>query len=108
MIVCVICTYVVAAANIVIAHPGQDAELICSLGQTLVNTKWLINDMGPYGASSLYNGLLDGYSSNSHTNSIIILNITMNDNRNGTNYRCKINGLSSKEKIILYVTSKSQ
>ena len=85
---CNSCHYVVAAANNVIAHPGQDVELICSLG--LVDIGWLVDHMGPYGVSSLFNGVLDGYSADIGTNSIIILSITMNDSRNGTEYQCGI------------------
>ena len=76
------------AANIVIAHPGQDVELICNSG--LVNIGWLVDHTGPYGVSSLHNGILDGYSADINTNSIIIQNIMMNDNRNGTEYQCGI------------------
>ena len=104
-IICAICviTYIVAA-NIAIAHPGQDVELLCSLSYS-VNTGWLVDKSGPYGASSLRNGIVDGYSAHLQTNNLIILNIMMNDNRNGTEYQCVINGGMSQEgdTIILYV-----
>ena len=44
--------------------------------------------MGPYGVSSIRNGLLTGYSAHADTTSIIILNIMMNDRRNGTEHQC--------------------
>ena len=79
---------------------------MCSLGNS-VNIGWLVGNEGPYGASSLRNGILDGYSAHIETNNIIILNITMNDNRNGTEYRCGIRSGSflwqESDAIILYV-----
>ena len=81
------------ATNIVItsAHPGQDVELTCSLDKTTDRQikGWLIDHTGPYGVNSLLNGILDGYSTD-FGNSIIILNIMMNDSRNGTEYQCVI------------------
>ena len=63
--------------------------------------------MGPYGVNSLHNGILDGYSAHAHTTSIIILNIMMNDGRNGTEYQCgMIRGLfleQESDAILLYV-----
>ena len=78
--------------NIVIsAHPGQDVELSCSFGETTGNTQtigWLVGGGGPYGINSLSNRVLVGYSAHTHSTSIIIQNITMNDSRNGTEYQC--------------------
>ena len=108
---------VTAGHNRVIAHPGQDAELICSLSQTLGSRHsvgWLVDYTGPYGINSLYNGLLDGYSAHFYTTSIIILNIMMNDSRNGTEYQCGIiyiRGLfleQESDPITLYVTGEFQ
>ena len=73
--------------GIVIAHPGQDVELLCTVtpsdGQT---AGWLINHGGPYTVQQLHNGILTGYSSNG--NNLIIENIMMNDDRNNTEYSC--------------------
>ena len=88
-----LCYYTVAAHegyNTIIAHPGEYVELPCNLvrtkyGQTI---GWLVDHTGPYRVNALLNGLLDGYSSRHRTNSIIILNIMMNDSRNGTEYQC--------------------
>ena len=103
--------YYVVAANIVIAHPGQDVELICSLSQT-THIGWLIDHTGPYGVNSFLSGILDGYSADVVTNSIIILNIMMNDSRNGTEYQCGImKGLfleQESDPITLYVTGEFQ
>ena len=84
--------YTVAASNIIIAHPGQDVELSCSLGETSgskVIIRWLVDHNGPYGINSLRNGILDGYSAHADSTSIIIHNIMMNDSRNGTEYQCE-------------------
>ena len=101
----------VVAANIVIAHPGQDVELSCSL-DTLEGTGWLIGNIGPYGVNALLNGLVDGYSADINTNSIKILNIVMNDDRNGTEYQCGIisGSLLEQERpsITLYVAGEFQ
>lgn len=109
---CVTVTAVQEGHNIVIAYPGQEVELICSLGWISGSTEWIINNMGPYGVSSLYNGLIDGYSASTHTNSIIILNITMNDSRNaGTEYQCGIFSGSFSlwdDLITLYVAGEFQ
>ena len=51
---------------------------------------WLINYNGPYGVSALRNGILKGYSANKTTNNLIIENITVNDVRNNTEYRCAL------------------
>ena len=45
--------------------------------------------MGPYEVTALLNGTLPGYSSNG--NNLIVQNITMNDVRNGSNYKYVIN-----------------
>ena len=73
--------------GIVIAHPGQDFELLCTVtpsgGQTAA---WLINNELPYTVDQLHNGILTGYSLNK--NNLIIENIMMNDDRNDTEYSC--------------------
>ena len=85
-----------SAQHIVIisARSGQDVELTCSLGKTTDNRQnigWTIDHTGgPYGVNSLLHGVLAGYSAHAHTTSIIILNIMMNDSRNGTEYQCVI------------------
>ena len=103
--------YYIVAANRVIAHPGQDVELICQTPENMM-IGWLVDSMGPFKVDSLHDGILDGYSASTHTNSIIILNIMMNDSRNGTKYRCGItSGLFLEQEIdafILYVTGELQ
>ena len=104
--------YYIVAANIVIAHPGQEVELICKLSQTS-HTGWTIDYTTPYGVSSLHNGILDGYSADIQTNSLIILNITMNDSRNETEYQCGITDggpvfQQESDVITLYVTGELQ
>ena len=79
-----------AIPSTVIAHPGQDVELLCAVTSSMIQSvSWLINDMGPYEVTALLNGTLTGYSSNS--NNLIVQNVTMNDVRNGSNYSCVIN-----------------
>ena len=85
--------YTVAAHegyNTIIAHPGEYVELPCNLVKTEYRQiiGWLVDHIGPYGVNALLNGLLDGYSSHHRTNRIIILNITVNDSRNETEYQC--------------------
>ena len=73
-------------SSIVIAHPGQDVELLCTVilsdGQTAA---WVIDHI-PYTVQFLHNDILAEYSSNG--NNLIIENITMNDDRNDTEYSC--------------------
>ena len=104
--------YYIVAANIVIAHPGQEVELICNLSQTS-NIGWTIDHEIPYGVSSLHNGILDGYSADIQTNNLIILNITINDSRNETKYQCGITmgpvfQQQESDVITLYVTGEFQ
>ena len=87
--------YTVAAQegpSIVIAHPGQDVELLCTVTVTLTSqaTGWLVNNMGPLTISSLRNGILTGYTANLDSNNLIVENIMMNDSRNGSEYICVI------------------
>ena len=85
----VYCCFTVAAqqgSSTVIAHPGQDVKLLCTMtpsgSQTAV---WIINDI-VYTLQQLHNGILIGYSSNG--NNLIIENIMLNDVRNDTEYIC--------------------
>ena len=70
--------------GIVIAHPGEDVELLCNLTAT-VGIAWRVNGT-PYTLSELFNGQPTGHNT-SGTN-IIVENIMMNDVRNGTTYTC--------------------
>ena len=73
--------------GIVIAHPGQDVELLCNVTSSgSQEAAWIINHVGPYTVQQLHNGILTGYRSNG--NNLIIENIVMNDIRNSTEYRC--------------------
>ena len=90
----------------VIAHPGQDVELMCDVASSEIQSvSWLIKDTGPYEVSALHNGILTGYSSNG-TN-LIVQNIIMNDVRNGSNYKYVINIttaiLQQSHPTILYI-----
>ena len=77
---------------------------------------WIINNVGPYRVNSLSGGILAGYSATWISNNLIVLNIMMNDDRNGSNYRCVIvpaQGTSSLANIMeesapttLYVAGK--
>ena len=90
ILICVFCYFTVTAQQgpgIVIAHPGQNVTLICTVtpsdGQT---TAWLIDNGVVYTVQQLHTGILTGYSSNG--NNLMIENITMNDDRNDTEYNC--------------------
>ena len=106
-----VCKFSVARPHIVIAHPGEDVELLCSLASISNNTvfvAWMINRLvTPYGINSLHNGLLDGYSATLVNTNLIIKDIKLNDDRNGSEYRCVIQNettiLHESEPIILYV-----
>ena len=74
----------------VIAHPGEDFELMCAITSSKHQiVSWIINGMGPYEVSALLSGTLAGYSSNE--NNLIVQNLMMNDVRNGSSYSCVIN-----------------
>ena len=77
----------------VIVHPaGQDVELLCSVampGRVQTGIAWIIN-FALYNVSSLNRGVLPGYSADLFSSNLIVKNITMNDSRNGTEYRCVI------------------
>ena len=92
--------------GIVIVHPtGQDVELLCTVKSG--RAAWLINYSKPYGMSALRNGILKGYSANAGSNNLIVKNVTMNDIRNNTEYRCGLKeGISiirQSDSTILYI-----
>ena len=68
----------------------------------------MINHNGPFRVQLLYNGILTGYSSKG--NNLIIKNIMMNDNRNGSEYQCVIleqdtaTILDESNLVLLFVT----
>ena len=75
----------------VIAHPGQDIELLCDVTPSgNGSVAWIINRMVPYGLSSIRNGIVSGYTNNLGTTSLIIKSIMMDDDRNDTEYQCVI------------------
>ena len=78
--------------GIVIAHPGQDVELLCTVTVTSTNqtTGWLVNNEGPYRISALRNGILTGHTAILDSSNLIVENIMMNDGRNGSEYICVV------------------
>ena len=65
ILLCSTCT--VAAQEgpgMVIAHPGKDVELLCTVTVTSnrTTTGWLVNNMGPYRVNAIRGGLLTGYT----------------------------------------------
>ena len=100
--------------GIVIARPGQDVELLCTLGipsTTQHTVAWIIDHIF-YGVQSLINGILPGYSVDVNNNNLFVQNIVMNDSRNDTEYRCVIvmsnttTILNSSDPTFLYVAGK--
>ena len=78
--------------GIVIAHPGQDVELLCTVtvtDSTSQTTGWLVNSE-PYRINAIRNGILPGYTATSDSSNLIVENIMMNDGRNGSEYKCVI------------------
>ena len=51
---------------------------------------WLVNDNGPYRVDAIRDGELAGYTGVTDTasNNLIVENLMINDDRNGSNYRC--------------------
>ena len=85
------CYFIVAAPSTVIAHPGQDVELLCDVTPSgNGSVAWIINDRGPYGLSAIRGGIVSGYTINLHSNNLMITSIMMDDDRNDTEYQCVI------------------
>ena len=84
----------------VIAYPGQDVELMCTVHADYSNqtTAWLLNHVGPYVPMQLQDGLVTGYSSNG--SNLIIENIMMNDDRNNTEYHCVVVWRDDQQEIL--------
>ena len=93
-----VCMYVYAVAaqegpGIVIAHPGQDVELLCTVTVTDSRSQgaaWLINNRGPFRINSIRGGILPGHTASLRSHNLIVQNIMMDDGRNGSEYRCLI------------------
>ena len=93
IIFCYMYFHTVAAQEgpgIVIAHPGQDVELLCNVTGGVVSWRVnnTVNNNTLYTLNQLFNGTLAGY--NSTGNNIIVEDIMMNDDRNGSVYICVI------------------
>ena len=88
--------------GIVIAYPGQDIELFCGmvpdLSDQTTTTAWIINGTTFYDIMSLHDGELAGHSATLSGRNIIVENITMNDPRNASVYKCMI----ANEDMIFY------
>ena len=97
--------------GIIIVHPaGQDVELLCTLTPSESGSvAWIINSMTPYGLSTIRNGTVPGYTNNLSSNNLIIENIMMNDDRNGTEYQCVILTVVMRENdtVITEITQRS-
>ena len=78
--------------GIVIAHPGQNVELLCTVTVTSTSqtTGWRVDNMGLYRINPLNSGILTGYTANLDNNNLIVENIMMNDSRNGSEYECVV------------------
>ena len=85
------CKFSVAAQqgfSSVIAYPGQNVELLCTVTPSESQiAAWTINNI-LYTLQQLRDGILNGYSPNG--NNLMIENIMMNDDRNDTKYSCGI------------------
>ena len=100
--------------GIVIGHPGQDVELLCTVMRLNDDevVAWLVNHGGPYGVSAIRNGIWAGYSANG--NNLLVESIMMNDIRNRSDHRCVITTtgtttiLRQSDPTILYVAGEYQ
>ena len=90
--------------GIVIAHPGQDVELLCDVTPSgNGSVAWIMDRMGPYGLNSIQNGIAPGYTTTLGSNNLIVQNIMMNDDRNDTEYQCVI-GTQDEDTMLLQPT----
>ena len=113
------CKFTVTAQEgpgIVIAHPGQDVELLCTVTETSPShtVGWVVNNIiGPYRLSAIRGGVLARHSAPLGSHNLIVQHIMMNDVRNGSEYRCVIipaqglvtfaNIINESDPTILYV-----
>ena len=75
-----------ATTSAVIAYPGQDAELMCTVTPSGNQTAaWIING-AVHTLQQIYHGIVNGYGSNG--NNLVVQSIRMHDGRNGTEYNC--------------------
>ena len=93
-------------ASILIVHPaGQDVTLSYHLRLPSSDEipGWMIDQISN-GVSSIANGILGGrYSADQFSNDLIIKNITMNDDRNDTRYKCVILRLDDfRDEVVEY------
>jgi len=82
------------------------------ISSNTLEARWEINHR-LYGINALFHGLVPGYSANVNKANIIVENIMMNDDRNGTEYRCVLfnnmgTRLNESYPIILYVVGEYQ
>ena len=73
--------------GIVIAHPGQDIELLCNVTSGVPG--WRVNGES-YTPNQLFIGQLAGHNITITSLNIIVEDIMMNDYRNGSVYICVI------------------
>ena len=84
--------------GVVIAYPGQDAEIPCSINITDGTfASWMVNGTH-YTLAQLFTGQLVGH--NISGRNIVVENIITNDVRNGTEYRCIVSQIPPTPDII--------
>ena len=94
--------------GIVIAHPGQDIELLCDVTPSgSGSVAWIMDHMGPYGVNSIRNGIAPGYIINLGSNNLIVENIMMNDDMNGSEYQCVIVATENSMNPMTEITKRS-
>ena len=105
--------------GIVIVHPGQDVELLCTVANAdtssnyTLGVAWEINHIR-YGIETLHNNVLAGYFVAGYFNpNVIVENIVMNDKRNNTEHKCllllnRTRLLNKSDPTILYVAGEYQ
>ena len=100
--------YTVAAQEgpgIVIAHPGQDVELLCTVTVTDSTSQtigWTVNNEELHRINSIRSHILPGHTATVDSSNLIVENITMNDARNSSAYICVVVPSLSTKKMITF------
>ena len=68
---------------------------------------WIIDHRGPYGVNTIHSGIVPRYTINLGSNNLIVENIMMNDERNGSEYQCMIAAAENSMNPMTEITQRS-